>query len=80
VPHRLVKRTVAVLVAEHEVVIFDGAVEVARHRRHSEPHRRVSDPRHFEGIFRQREDAVVVASSPIGRSLDVYADAAGGAA
>jgi transposase len=80
VPHRLVKRTVAVLVAESEVVIFDGQTEVARHRRHSEPHRRVSDPSHFEGIFRQREDAVVVASSPIGRSLDVYADAAGGAA
>jgi hypothetical protein len=62
------------------VVIFDGRVEVARHRRHSEPHQRVADPRHFEGIFRTRDDAEVVASSPIARSLDVYADCIGGAA
>ena len=32
------------------------------------------------GIFRQREEATVIASSPIGRSLDVYAEAAGGVA
>jgi hypothetical protein len=74
-----VKRTVEVLVGDEEVVIFDGRIEVARHRRHAEPHQRVSDPRHFEGIFRQREDATTVASSPIARSLDVYAEAAGGA-
>ena len=80
VPHRLVKRTVEVLVGDTEVMIFDGRVEVARHRRHSEPYQRVADPKHFEGIFRQREEATVVASSPIGRSLDVYAEAAGGAA
>ena len=79
VPHRLVKRTVEVLVADDEVVIFDGRIEVARHRRHDEPHQRVSDPRHFEGIFRQREEVAIVASSPIARSLDVYAEAAGGA-
>jgi hypothetical protein len=80
VPHRLVQRRVDVLVGEHEVVIFDGRVEVARHRRHAEPHQRVADPRHFEGIFRRRDDAEVAASSPIGRSLDVYADCVGGAA
>jgi len=77
VPHRLVKRTVEILVGDDEVVIFDGRTEVARHRRHAEPHQRVSDPRHFEGIFRQREEAATVASSPIARSLDVYAEAAG---
>jgi transposase len=79
VPHRLVKRTVEVLVGDDEVVIFDGRAEVARHRRHTEPHQRISDPRHFEGIFRQRDDAATIASSPIARSLDVYAEAAGGA-
>jgi hypothetical protein len=79
VPHTLVKRTVDVLVLEHDVVIFDGHIEVARHRRGREPHRRISDARHFDGIFRQRDDAAVTASSPIARSLDVYADAAGGA-
>ncbi len=80
VPHALVRRFVDVLVGDREVVIFDGSTEVARHSRHSEPHQRVSDPRHFEGIFRQRDDASVTASSPIGRSLADYADAIGGAA
>jgi len=79
VPHALVKRTVEVLVADDAVVIFHGGVEVARHRRHSEPHQRISDPRHFEGIFRRRDDSTSVASSPIARSLEVYAEAAGGA-
>lgn len=80
VPHRLVKQTVEVLVGDHDVVIFDGHIEVARHRRHAEPHQRVVDPRHFDGLFRQRDDAERSATSPIGRSLDVYAEAAGGAA
>lgn len=78
VPHQLVKRTVEVLVAMDEVVIFDGRAEVARHRRGREPYQRISDPRHFDGLFRRHE--VAVASSPIARSLDVYADAAGGVA
>lgn len=80
VPHRLVQRRVEVLVGEHDVVIFDGRTEVARHRRHAEPHQRVADPRHFEGIFRQRDDAEIASTSPIGRSLDVYAECVGGAA
>jgi len=80
VPHRLVKQTVEVLVGDHDVVIFDGHIEVARHRRRAEPHQRVIDPRHFDGLFRQRDDAERSAASPIGRSLDVYAEAAGGAA
>lgn len=80
VPHRLVRCTVEVLVADNEVMIFDGRIEVARHRRHFEPHQRIADPRHFDGIFRTRDEAVTVASSPIGRSLSDYADAIGGAA
>jgi transposase len=79
VPHRFVKRTVEVLVAEHEVVVFNDGVEIARHHRLREPHQRVANPKHFEGIFRQRDEAATVASSPIARSLDVYAEAAGGA-
>ena len=80
VPHRLVKRTVEVLVADDAVVIFDGNVEVAHHRREHEPHTRVADPRHFDGIFRGHERAAEVSSSPIARSLEVYADVVGGAA
>lgn len=78
VPHRLVRRSVEVLVLEAEVVIFDGPTEVARHRRSTEPHRRVVEPKHFDGLYRQRDEASAVARSPIGRSLDVYADAVGG--
>ena len=78
VPHRLVRRSVEVLVLEAEVVIFDGPAEVARHRRSTEPHRRVVEPKHFDGLYRQRDEASEVARSPIGRSLDVYADAVGG--
>jgi hypothetical protein len=80
VPHRLVRCTVEVLVADHHVVIYEGRLEVARHRRQFEPHRRVADPKHFEGIFRTRDDAEVAASSPIGRSLADYADCVGGVA
>lgn len=80
VPHTLVRRHVEVLVGDHDVIVFYGGAEVARHARHHEPHQRVSDPRHFEGIFRRRDDAASVASSPIGRSLAEYADAIGGAA
>ena len=80
VPHRLVRRTLEVLVGDTEVLIFDGRDEVARHQRRSEPHQRVVDPRHFDGIFRQRGQAAEAARSPIGRSLEVYAEAAGGGA
>lgn len=78
VPHSLVRRSVEVLVLEEVVVIFDGRTEVARHRRCLEPHQRVVDPKHFHGLYRQRDEASEAARSPICRSLDVYADAVGG--
>jgi len=76
VPHRFVRRSVEVLVGDEEVVIYDGPTVIARHRRHSEPHQRIVDPRHFDGIYRQ--DVEVTTASPIGRSLDVYAACIGG--
>lgn len=76
VPHRFVHRSVEVLVGDHEVVVFDGATVIARHMRHAEPHQRIVDPSHFDGIYRQRVE--IVAPSPIGRSLDVYAACVGG--
>jgi transposase len=78
VPHRFVRRTVEVLVADEEVRVFDGAQEIARHARHREPYERIVDPKHFEGIFRGRDVAAEVASSPIARSLDVYAEIVAG--
>ena len=58
VPHRLVKEDLEVLVLEEEVVIFRGALEVARHRRAKEPRERVIDPRHYDGLWRPWEKAV----------------------
>ena len=82
VPHRLVRRTVQVLVGDEEVVIFDGPELVARHARCSEPHRRVVDPRHFEGLCRvtTADRVVTTPLSPYGRSLADYAAAIGGGA
>lgn len=79
VPHRLVRRPVEVLVGDHEVVVFDGTTVVARHARCDEPHRRVVDPAHFEGLCRvTTTDRVVGASlQTYGRSLDDYAAALG---
>ena len=79
VPHAFVRRRVAVLVDETEVVIFEGQVEVARHRRGAEPHQQIANPKHFDGLYRQHDEAAGTAASPFGRSLEVYAEAAGGA-
>jgi len=78
VPYRLVRQHVDVLVGETDVAIFDGRIEVARHRRGREPHQRIADPSHFEGLYRQRDEAESFARSPIGRGLEAYADAIGG--
>lgn len=82
VPHRLVKRSVQVLVGDDEVVIFDGADIVARHARCLEPHRRVVDPAHFEGLCRVTTSDRIITTplAPYGRSLDDYAAVVAGAA
>lgn len=79
VPHTLVRRHVEVVVGDTEVVIYDGRVEVARHRRSTEPHQRVVNPRHLDGLYRRRHDDAPTERSPLTRSLDVYAEAVGGA-
>lgn len=82
VPHRLVRRSVQVLVGDDEVVVFDGAAVVARHARCAEPHRRVVDPLHFEGLCRvTTSDRIVTTTlAPYGRSLADYAAVIAGAA
>jgi transposase len=79
VPHKFVRRTVEVLVGEEQVTIFDGATLVASHRRSHEPHARVTDASHFDGLWRRPEAAVAPAPAlPPGRSLADYAAAIGG--
>ena len=79
VPFRLVRRRVEVLVLEHDVKIFDGAELVAQHQRCFEPHTRVADPAHLDGIFRRRDDADTREKTPLTRDLGDYAEAIGGA-
>ena len=69
-----------VLVGDDEVIVFDGADIVARHARCDEPHRRVVDPAHFEGLCRvTTTDRVVgVSLQSYGRTLDDYAAVLGG--
>ena len=78
VPHALVRRSVEVVVGDTEVVVLDGADIVARHSRCSEPHQRVVDKTHFEGLCRVTTSDQV-ATGDFARSLADYADVAGGA-
>jgi len=80
VPHRLVRRMVQVLVGDHEVVVFDGPDLVARHTRCFEPHQRVIDPSHFEGLCHvtTADRIITTPLAPYGRSLAAYAAVVGG--
>jgi hypothetical protein len=62
------------------VRIFHGGTVVAEHERVREPHARVVDPRHFDGLWRRE---MPTASAPgslsaLGRSLADYERAVGG--
>jgi len=50
VPHRLVRESVEVQVGEDAVHIFHAGKLVATHARGKEPHGRVVDPAHWEGL------------------------------
>jgi transposase len=87
VPHRLVRESVEVALGATEVRIFRGAELVATHRRSLEPHSVVGDPAHYAGLWRPSEPQEPMperaAPSPLvalGRSLEDYAAAIGGAA
>jgi hypothetical protein len=81
VPSRLVRRTVEILVGDDEVIVYDGTAIVARHTRSDEPHSRIVDPAHFEGMCRVTTSDRVVGDSlqAYGRTLADYDDAIGGA-
>jgi transposase len=84
VPHRLVRDHVEALVTPTEVRVFHGQDLVAVHARSFEPHAHVVDPAHFEGLWKRTPvENIVPISQPLtglGRSLDDYAAAIGGAA
>lgn len=79
VPHRLVRRGVEVVVADDLVVVFDGTEIVARHSRCFEPHRRVVDASHFEGLCRvTTSDQPTATDHPFARPLGDYVEVTGG--
>lgn len=80
VPHRLIRERVEVLVGETQVVIFHGGRTVATHRRSTEPHSRVVDPHHLDGLVRAEPPRLPGASplEAMGRSLSDYAALVGG--
>jgi transposase len=84
VPHRLVRDRVEALVTADEVRVFHGRDVVAVHARSFEPHARVIDPAHLEGLWRRPalENVVPIAQplAALGRTLEDYAAAIGGAA
>jgi transposase len=78
VPHRLVRESVEVQVGEQEVRIFHAGKLVATHARGKEPHGRVVDPAHWEGLWRARaveptEEQQSTKLAVLGRSLEDYA-------
>jgi len=85
VPHQLVKQSVEVLVGDSQVTIFLGREVVARHARSTEPHSKVTDPAHYEGLWRTPAQTEVAPSggkelAEYGRSLSEYADVVEGRA
>jgi transposase len=82
VPYRLVRDTVEVALSEREVRIYRGAELVARHDRSFEPHARVIDKTHYDGLWRTQAAPMVSepSASPLeamGRRLSDYAAAIG---
>lgn len=76
VPHRLVRESVEVQVGEAEVRLFHAGKLVATHARGKEPHGRVVDPAHWEGLWRARAVESAEEGSKLavlGRSLEDYA-------
>jgi transposase len=78
VPHRLVRAHVAVDVGEARVRIYDGAQLVADHERTNEPHAKVIDAAHHEGLWRTPATKAVERLEEMGRSLADYEAIVGG--
>ena len=82
VPYQLVREHVDVAVGDDTVRIFHGTTLVATHRRVREPYARVLEPAHVAGLWRVAPTDTPADGLPLaalGRSLDAYAAAIGGA-
>jgi hypothetical protein len=79
-----VREHVDVAVGDDTVRVFHGTTLVATHRRVREPYARVLEPAHVAGLWRvaptteTRADDIAPLA-PLGRSLEAYAAAIGGA-
>jgi len=80
VPFRFVRSDVEVIIGDDAVEVFHGIERVARHRRESEPHARVVEPAHFDGLWRRSPVPVVTQGTlaALGRSLADYEAVIGG--
>ena len=75
VPFRFVRAELDVLVGDDAVEVFFGTERVALHRRSSEPHARIVEPAHFDGLWRRAPAPMITTGSPLealGRSLAEY--------
>lgn len=87
VPYQLVRDDVEVAIDEHTVRIFHGTSLVATHARSHEPFAVVLDPAHVAGLWRRPAADVAGGADldtgttlrALGRSLEAYAEAVGGA-
>jgi transposase len=57
IPHALVCKPLTLVVAEHELRVLDGALEVARHRRSYDRRAVVEDPAHLHELAAQKRHA-----------------------
>lgn len=75
VPFKHVRAHVDVVVGDASVEVFLGTERVAVHRRSSEPHARIVEPAHFEGLWRRAPAPIITTGSALealGRSLADY--------
>lgn len=80
VPFRLVRDRVEVQVGETIVRVFHGTSLVATHARSFEPHSKVIDSSHFEGLWRRPaaiDPGEISPLAALGRSLEDYAAVVG---
>jgi transposase len=71
VPHRLVRAHVEVHVGDHVVSIYHGTQLIATHARRQDPHARVIEAAHFDGLWRRpRTEAAEPTVTPIGSPLE----------